>query len=120
MISVIVLMLGFVFVIFEGENHKSEICVKFVILEGKIINMKIVFVICVYICVCVWDFGSKNDKSEICVFVICVFDFGTGMTGQGPRGPTGRVWGEKNNPFIKRVRVQVQIIFLILFYWPLQ
>ena len=44
MISVIVLMLGFVFVIFEGENHKSEICVRFVILEGKIINMKIVFV----------------------------------------------------------------------------
>ena len=42
MISVIVLMLGFVFVIFEGENHKSEICVRFVILKGKIINMKIV------------------------------------------------------------------------------
>ena len=36
MISVIVLMLGFVFVIFEGENHKSEICVRFVILKGKI------------------------------------------------------------------------------------
>ena len=90
------------------------------ILEGKIINMKVVFVICVYVCVCVWDLGSKNDKSEICVFVICVSDFGTGMMGRGPRGLTGRVWGEKNNPFIKRVRVRVQIIFLILFYWPLQ
>ena len=59
------------------------------------------FVICVYvcvcvrICVCVCDFGSKNDKSEIYVFVICVCDFGPkndksdfglGMTGQGPRG----------------------------------
>ena len=43
MISVIVLMLGFVFVICEGENHKSEICVRFVILKGKIINMKVVF-----------------------------------------------------------------------------
>ena len=72
------------------------------ILEGKIINMKVVFVICVYVCVCVWDFGSKNDKSEICAFVICVSDFGTGMTGRRPRGPTGRVWGEKNNLFIKR------------------
>ena len=26
------------------------------------------------------------------MIVICVFDFGPGMTG---RGPTGRVWGEK-------------------------
>ena len=95
MISVIVLMLGFVFVIFEGENHKSEICVRFVILKGKIINMKVVFVICVYICVYVWDFGSRNDKSKICAFVICVSDFGMGMTGWGPQGPMGRVWGEK-------------------------
>ena len=55
-------------------------------MKGKIINMKVVFVICV--CVCVWDFGSKNDKSEICAFVICVSDFGTGMMGRGPGGPT--------------------------------
>ena len=62
------------------------------------------FVICVYVCVCVricvciCDFGSKNDKSEICVFVICVCDFGPkndksdfgpSMTGQGPRGLDG-------------------------------
>ena len=44
MISMIMLLLGFVFVIFEGENHKSEICIRFVILKGKIINMKVVFV----------------------------------------------------------------------------
>ena len=40
------------------------------------------FVICVYvrICVCVCDFGSENDKSEICVFLICVSNYGLGMT----------------------------------------
>ena len=38
------------------------------------------------ICVCVCDFGPENDKSEICVFVICVSDFGLGMTGRGLRG----------------------------------
>ena len=52
------------------------------------------FVICVYVCVCVCDFESKNDKSEIYVFVICVCDFeqkndksdfGPGMMGQGPQ-----------------------------------
>ena len=61
------------------------------ILKRKIINMKVVFVICVYVCVYVWDFGSKSDKSEICAFVICVFDFGTGMTGRGPLGSLGQV-----------------------------
>ena len=91
MIFVIVLMLGFVFVIFEGENHIFEICVRFVILKGKIINMKVVFVICVY--VCVWDFGLENDKSEICAFVICVSDFGTGMTGRGLTGLDGASLG---------------------------
>ena len=30
---------------FERENHKSEICVWFVILKGKIINLKFVFVL---------------------------------------------------------------------------
>ena len=77
------------------------------------------FVICVYVCVCVricvciCDFGSKNDKSEICVFVICVCDFGPkndksdfgpSMTGQGPWGLDGVGLGWKKNPFIKRAR----------------
>ena len=50
------------------------------------------FVICVYVCVCVricvCDLGLKNDKSKICVFVICVSDFGLGMTRRGLRGST--------------------------------
>ena len=35
----------FVFCDFERENHKFEICVWFVILKGKIIDLKFVFVI---------------------------------------------------------------------------
>ena len=67
---------------FERENHKFEICVWFVILKGKIINLKV-------------------------VFVICVSEFGTGMTRRGPWGPTGLDGvglGWKNNPFIKQAR----------------
>ena len=83
---------------FERENHKSEICVWFVTLKGKIINLKFVFVICVCvrICVCVCDFGSENDKSEI-----CVSNFGLGMMGQGPRGLDRAGLGWKKNFFIK-------------------
>ena len=40
------------------------------------------FVIYVYVCVC--DFGSENDKSEIYVFVICVSNYGPCMTRLGP------------------------------------
>ena len=55
----------------------------FVILKGKIINLKFVFVIFVFMFVCVCDFGLENHKFEICVFVICVSNFGSDMTGWG-------------------------------------
>ena len=73
---------------FERENHKFEICVWFVILKGKIINLKFVFVFVIL--------GRKMINLRF-VFVICVSDFGPGMMGHGLRGPdrAGLGWKKK-------------------------
>ena len=58
---------------FERENGRSEICVS---------DFCVYVCDCVWICVCVCDFGPKNHKSKF-LFLILVW---AGHEGRGPRG----------------------------------
>ena len=70
------------------ENHRSKICIWFVILKGKIIDLTFVFVIFVFMFVivfgfvCVCDFGPKNHKSKFAFLIL-------GLAGHEGTGPLG-------------------------------
>ena len=55
------------FVILNGKNHKSEFVFVFVILNGKIINLKFLGLYLFRICVCFCDFERENHKSLVIV-----------------------------------------------------
>ena len=87
----------------KNENHRSEICVWFVILKGKMVDLKFVLVIFVFMFVIVFGFGF------VFVFVILgqkiinqnfCFWFWSGLVMRdGARG--GRSESRKKNPFSK-------------------
>ena len=102
----------------KNENHRSEICVWFVILKGKIVDLKSVFVMSVFMFVIVFGFmfvfvilGWKILNQNFCFWFslkkkFC-FWFWAGLDwswGTGPVGPVGGGFGsQEKNPFSKRV-----------------
>ena len=111
----------------KNENHRSEICVWFVILKGKIVNLKYVFVIYVFMFVIVFGFmfvfvilGWKILNQNFCFWFslskkkFC-FWFWVGLVmrdgarrARGARGGGSGSW--EKNPFSKRVGFEPRVL----------